>query len=158
LQAVDWLTSQVTWLAFAAMVLLLFVLVVGRYIFGFSPVWAVELSQYCFVWLSFLAISLGYRKGAHISLDFLMHRAPPPLLHGIRAVAHGSTFVVASFMIGGGLELVRVFGATHSAGGVPMAWVYASPVIGGCLLCIFSAESFVVAVRSLIASRANETR
>ena len=48
-----------------------------RYGFNNSIDWADEISRLCFVWLIFLAIPLGIRRGAHIGIELLTVRLPP---------------------------------------------------------------------------------
>jgi TRAP-type transport system small permease protein len=138
---IDWVLCQIVWAIFACMVILLSVQVVGRYVFGFSPVWVVESSQYSFVWLSFLGICIAYRRGAHISLQYLWEKAHPTMKSTITWIVHVCVFAIGWFIAYGGMVLIQVFGSTRSAGmDISMGWVYASLVVSGTLLCIFDIE------------------
>jgi TRAP-type transport system small permease protein len=140
-KTVDWLLCQLVWLIFACMVLQLAVLVFGRYFFGISPVWVVELSQYSFVWLTGLGICVAYRRGAHISLEYLWDMAPARIAKLLKWIVHVSVICMGWFMIDGGIVLIQVFGGEQSSGmGIAMTWVYASLVVSGALLCTFVVE------------------
>ncbi|HEX6723437.1 MAG TPA: TRAP transporter small permease [Burkholderiaceae bacterium] len=60
----------------AAMALLVFANVVGRYVFNHSFVWAEELSRYMMVWVGFLGAGLVLRVGAHIAVDVFQDLLP----------------------------------------------------------------------------------
>lgn len=140
-KSADWVLRQVVWVVFACMVILLGFLVTGRYFFGVSPVWTVEVSQYLFVWLSALGICLAYRRGAHISLAHLWAKTPLGTPKSVRWAIHTSVIAMGWFMLDGGITLMQTFGGDRSPGtGIPMAWVYASLVASGTLLCVFGIE------------------
>lgn len=120
---------------------LLGVQVVGRYGFGFSPVWVVETSQYSFVWLSFLAICVGYRRRAHISLEYLWSKSPAASRNILSGVIHVAVLAVGWSMMYGGIVLIDTFSGSLSPGmEIPMAWVYSSLVVSGFVLCLFDVE------------------
>lgn len=48
--------------------------VLSRYIFGSSLTWSEELGRYIFVWMSFLGMAIGVKKGAHVALDILLKK------------------------------------------------------------------------------------
>jgi TRAP-type C4-dicarboxylate transport system permease small subunit len=58
----------------AAMVALVFTNVVCRYVFGFSLIWAEEISQYLMVWVTFLGAGLALRQGRHVAVEMLQDR------------------------------------------------------------------------------------
>jgi TRAP-type C4-dicarboxylate transport system permease small subunit len=59
-----------------AMVMLVFTNVVCRYGFGFSLIWAEEISQYLMVWVAFLGAGLALRQGRHVAVELLQDRFP----------------------------------------------------------------------------------
>ncbi|MCA0043442.1 TRAP transporter small permease [Celeribacter litoreus] len=63
----------------AAMVVIVSVQVVMRYVFNGSFDWADEFSRIAFVWTMFLAIPLGIRDGTHVGIDLLVTRFPASL-------------------------------------------------------------------------------
>lgn len=74
-------------LLLAASCTLVFVNVVGRYLFGVSFAWAEEVSRYMMIWLAFLAAGLALREGAHIAVENLPDALPRPLAVAVRAAA-----------------------------------------------------------------------
>lgn len=139
--AIDWILCQFVWVIFALLITLLSVQVVGRYVFGFSPVWVVESSQYSFVWLSFLGTCVAYRRRAHISLAYLWERAPITLRGVVKSVIHLTVLFIGWCIAYGGIVLMQTFSGDRSPGmEIPMAWVYSSLVVCGSLICLFDIE------------------
>jgi TRAP-type C4-dicarboxylate transport system permease small subunit len=68
----------------AAMALLVFSNVVGRYAFNHSFVWAEELSRYMMVWVGFLGAGLVLRVGAHIAVDVFQDLLPAGMARALR--------------------------------------------------------------------------
>ena len=60
---------------FAVMVAVIFVQVIMRKC-GNSLTWSEELGKFLFVWITWLGISLGERKGEHIKITMLTDRLP----------------------------------------------------------------------------------
>lgn len=56
---------------FVAVVFVTSAQVIARYVFNNSFTWAEETARYLFVWASMIAAGLGFREGAHLSLDIL---------------------------------------------------------------------------------------
>ncbi|MEO6408863.1 MAG: TRAP transporter small permease [Burkholderiaceae bacterium] len=68
----------------AAMVGVVSAQVALRYGFNRSIDWADEVARLAFVWSIFLAIPLGVRQGAHIGIDIVVNKLPPPLQAPLR--------------------------------------------------------------------------
>lgn len=60
----------------AAMSVLVFGNVVGRYVFGTSLAWVEEASRYMMIWCAFLGAGLALRAGAHIAVELLPDALP----------------------------------------------------------------------------------
>jgi len=71
LNVIDWIIALLVILAMAAMVTIVAAQVGLRYGLNQSFDWADELSRLLFVWSIFLAIPLGIKRGAHVSIEVL---------------------------------------------------------------------------------------
>jgi len=76
LNVIDWIITLLVILAMAAMVTIVAAQVGLRYGLNQSFDWADELSRLLFVWSIFLAIPLGIKRGAHISIELLTEWLP----------------------------------------------------------------------------------
>jgi TRAP-type transport system small permease protein len=79
LNLIDWIITVLVILAMAAMVTIVAAQVGLRYGLNQSFDWADELSRLLFVWSIFLAIPLGIKRGAHISVELLTEWLPTGL-------------------------------------------------------------------------------
>lgn len=61
----------------AAMTLLVGVQIAGRFVFSYSIFWSDELTRFLLIWISFLGMSVGVRRGAHPGIECLMRALPP---------------------------------------------------------------------------------
>jgi TRAP-type C4-dicarboxylate transport system permease small subunit len=76
LNVVDWIVAALVVLAMAAMTTIVAIQVGLRYGLNESLDWADEVSRLAFVWAVFLAIPLGIKRGAHLSVVLLTDRLP----------------------------------------------------------------------------------
>jgi TRAP-type transport system small permease protein len=77
--AIDWIVGALVILAMAAMTIVIAVQVGLRYGLNESLDWADEVSRLAFVWAVFLAVPLGIKRGAHLSVVLLTDRLPDGL-------------------------------------------------------------------------------
>src|SRR5262245_66648898 len=69
-----------------AIVVIMIVQVIARYVFNASLIWAEELCRYILVWQSFLLIGIAYHQGELIVLDVLSTRLAPATRFLIRLI------------------------------------------------------------------------
>ncbi|MBN2873464.1 MAG: TRAP transporter small permease [Spirochaetales bacterium] len=92
-----------------AMVLIIFVNVVLRYVFDSGIVWSEEVALLLAVWFIFIAMSLGVKQDLHISISILPDNALPPWAHRMLEVAKNLVvLVVAAVMLVYGWKLTKV--------------------------------------------------
>lgn len=126
-------------IALLAVTALLFANVVTRYGFGFSIVWAEELTRYVLVWITLVGGSYCVREHAHVGIDALLMRFP------ISSRWKVELFVILLCLIYcGGLVLIgwTLLQSVIRSGQIsptmmiPMAWAYAAIPTGGLLMGI----------------------
>ena len=143
-RAVDALLNVVVAISALALIIVLFIQVVNRYVFGFS--WPVLqfLIPLFFVWLSMLGSAIAVRRRLHFEVDFLSSH----LSAGGRRV-YGALIGFAGFLAGvvfvwTGLGFAELgFLKLDPAIGVKMIYVYAALLIGGFFICLFSLEQIL---------------
>lgn len=144
---------------FAAIVLVGGLQVISRYVFNASLSWSEELQRYGLIWIVFLALVAGYRRGAHIGMGLLLQKMPRAvqapmgwLIDGMWLSLGGAMVVFTAFVrSASGLTFLTSVGRQSSAGmGVRMDVVYACIVVGGGYL-------IVAAMHNLLRRAAGET-
>ena len=123
----------------AGMVLCIVAQVVFRW-FGVSIPWSVEMSQYLFVWMTFIAGYAGARRQQHIGLDMLQNALPSAvrrvmkfLSWGLAAFYYGLVFV---YCVGLWPKLMMQDTPMLK---IPMAFVYLGMMIGLVMMALYYA-------------------
>ncbi|HTQ76241.1 MAG TPA: TRAP transporter small permease subunit [Burkholderiales bacterium] len=71
---------------FAAMFLALVFQVVFRFVFGKPAAWTEELATIAYVWVIFWGCAFSVPLAAHVAVDFVVPRFPPPLRRALYAL------------------------------------------------------------------------
>lgn len=121
---------------FVAMVLVIFFQVIMRYVFKNSLSWSEELGKFIFVWISWIGIAIGQKRGEHIRITLLVDRLPfrakQFLILLSDLVVVGICVVTTYYAI----SLVGSQAGTRYAGiKISMSWGYLSVAVG-CILMI----------------------
>jgi TRAP-type C4-dicarboxylate transport system permease small subunit len=81
-RAAEWVMAALL----SALAVLVGAQIAGRFLFGYSIYWSDELARFLLVWIAFLGMSVGVRRGAHPGVDTLV-RALPGRWRRVAAVA-----------------------------------------------------------------------
>ena len=76
-KGIDRMTSALIILTFSMMCIAIFAQVIRRYIFSFSLPWAEEVGRFLFLALSYLGVSMGMKRQAHLRVDIVLLYMPP---------------------------------------------------------------------------------
>ena len=118
--------------------------VVMRYGVNYSLSWAEDAAKFLMVWLTFIGAPLGFRHGAHVSLELL-----PPLPAGlhriVRVLVHATVFVLMvmltkfswAFAINGWNQVALTIGD------ISMFWIFVSMPIGCAIMALVALELMV---------------
>mgnify|MGYP003885692757 CR=1 FL=1 len=136
-----------------AIVVLIFVEVVSRYIFGESRAFMEEFSKWWQVWLTYLMLGVITKGRRHISIDILPRRLPErykPTLFLVYDIAILGFAIVLSWS---GIQSVtqlkelEMVSATEIE--IPMWIVHLCIALGGMFLAFFSIERLAIDIVSL---------
>lgn len=91
----------------AAMTLITFMQVIGRYVFNYNFVWSLELTGVMFAWLIFIGMSYGVRVGAHIGVDALVKSLGSTAARVVGSLAAALCIVYALLVAFGSFQYVQ---------------------------------------------------
>jgi len=133
---VEWVMAALL----AAMTLLVGVQIAGRFVFDYSILWSDELARFLLIWISFLGMSIGVRRGAHPGIDSLVRALPP---RGARIVA-GAALVLsllffAVMVLYGGVLVLRTWPQRSVALEIRMGIPYLAVPVSGFLMFLHAA-------------------
>jgi TRAP-type transport system small permease protein len=135
--------------ALAAMVIIVFMNVVGRYVLGESLSWGEEVALLLMVWLTYLGAAVAMRDGAHYAVDFFMQYLPESWR---KPVVVGKDLVVVVMT---GLLLYWSAATTvllnewvTPALEISQSWVYAACPVGCVFILLYACRQLVRDLRS----------
>ncbi|MCD8300474.1 MAG: TRAP transporter small permease [Clostridiales bacterium] len=133
--------------------------VVARYALNRSISWSEELTQYMFVWATFISISYCVKKRISIKIEQFINILPERGKTGLRLFRHTIVLVFCVIMLPYSWMYVRQaidLQARSAAMGLPMYFVQSAPLVGFILLTIRVAEAWWREFKNLRRKEAKE--
>jgi len=119
--------------------------IVARYIFNQSLSWSEELTQYLFVWATFISISYCVKKRISIKIEQFINILPERGKTGLRLFRHTIVLIFCIIMLPYSVTYVMQaveLQATSAALGIPMVYIQSAPLVGFILLTIRVAQAW----------------
>lgn len=118
--AVNWVVERVCAGLIAAMVVIVWLGVISRYLVDFGITWNEELARYVMIWAALLAVSAGVYRREHIGLELFYHMLPAKvatlLRLGLDLIGFGFFGFLVYYGIGmtaeGAAQYATIFGMT----------------------------------------------
>lgn len=135
---------------FAGMVLVIFFQVIMRYAFNNSLPWSEELGKFFFVWISWLGISIGAKRGEHIKITMFSDKVSFKTKHMLNILSETIVIIICAITVFYGIELVKTQSIVPYAGiKISMAWGYLSVVVGCSLMILRDLISIVDSISAI---------
>ena len=124
----------------AAMTLLVGVQIAGRFVFSYSIFWSDELTRFLLIWVSFLGMSVGLRRGAHPGIDSLVRALPPRPARALLTTALLLCLLFFAVMVVyGGILVLRTWPQRSVSLGFRMSIPYLAVPASGLLMFLHAA-------------------
>ena len=121
-----------------AMILIVFVAVVTRKVFGFVFAWSEEVTLLCLTWFTFMGIAIGFRERLHLGMD-LFEKLPKKLLDASDKLVDFVTFFFGLYLVVYGWDFALMMrGSILAATELPNLIQYIVMPITGVLTCVYS--------------------
>lgn len=122
--------------AIGLMLGIVFLQVITRYVFNYTPSFSEELSRYLFVWVVFLSLPLVAKSGGHMAIETITSRLKGAKLKTCRVLADVLTIAFLLLMTVYGVRMVSIANfQTSPAMVIPMSWVYVVIPVGCAIMC-----------------------
>lgn len=126
------------------MVIFIFSQVVARFILNMPLSWTEEISRHIMIWMAFIATSVAYRHGAHLSIDLLATSLKPKARLVLRIFFLVIIIGFLVFMVRYGIELTqKTVNQRSSSLQYRMSYVYLVVPTSGVIMIIFSIEKII---------------
>lgn len=124
-----------------AMVVIVFLQVIFRFVLHSSLPWSEEASRYIMVWLSLLAAGIALRHKGHIGVEAVFNLFGIAQRRFLSLLIGGVEIYFFSAMIFYGVKVLKVVVRQNSpAMEISMGIPYSSIVVGGFLMWLYAAE------------------
>lgn len=121
----------------AAMVVVISVVVIGRYVFNYSPPWGEEMGLFCMVWFSLLSSTLAIFGDHHIRVTILMHFLSKRQLIVCNLLVNFLLLGIMAFLTVKGFGLMVVTKNSLMGGSqIPFMYIYAAVPAGAVCMAI----------------------
>lgn len=135
----DAVNRYVEYVVFAMMVAMTTVIIL-QIIFRFfftALSWSEEVARFLLVWSSLLAASIGFKKGSHITVSFLVKKFPENIQKILSIIAYILEAVFFFIIILFGIKLMIVQATQTSAALlISMSYIYSIYPIGGGIILL----------------------
>lgn len=128
-----------------AIVLVAVAQIVNRFFLGNSLSWSEEFQRYGHIWLVLLAVTIAYRRGAHIGVDLLQAILPTRPAAALCGLIDAAWLLLGVLIVISAWKILGVSSRQISAGlGITMDKVYAGFLLGGGYMILAAAGQLVL--------------
>jgi TRAP-type C4-dicarboxylate transport system permease small subunit len=129
--------ENITAVMLATMVILIFIQIISRELFGNSFAWTEEIARFLMIWVTFLGASFAFQYGAHIGIEYFKSKLPFLFQKFFEMLAFISCTVFFLYMIVQGLVFVEgAMTQSSTALNLPMGYAYLVIPISGVFMFI----------------------
>lgn len=135
---------------FIIMVAAIFIQVIMRYVFQNSLVWTEELGKFLFIWISWLGISIGEKRGEHIKITLVTDKFGLKGQHIANIISEIIVIGICLITVYYGVNMVMLQATTHYAGiKISVAWGYLAVVLGCSIMILRCIGMIVLSIKGM---------
>lgn len=133
----------------AAMIFIIFIQVIARYVFSSSLAWSEEVGRYLFVMMTFYGGALGVKKSQHAMLDTLVKLFPFKLAKVVTTSSYVLMLGLVGVVLIGLKAIMKIARKQVSAAlQLPMIYVYIVMFVGMVIMLVFITEKIVETIQT----------
>lgn len=105
----------------------------------FAPLqWAEELSRYLQIWITFLGLGYGVRKGSHISMTLVQDKMPKSIKYLFKMICNLAALFAFAVLIYSSFTFLEHQNVVSTAMKLPMQLVYSVIPIGAVIYMLYN--------------------
>ncbi len=130
------ITEYIVFAMMVAMTVVIILQIIFRFFFT-ALSWSEEVARFLLVWSSLLAAAIGFKRGSHITVTFLVTRFPERIKKTLGVIAYIFEAIFFFIVIIFGITLMKVQSSQTSAALlISMSYIYAIYPIGGSIILL----------------------
>ncbi len=130
------ITEYIVFAMMVAMTVVIILQIIFRFFFT-ALSWSEEVARFLLVWSSLLAAAIGFKRGSHITVTFLVTRFPEKIKKTLGVIAYIFEAIFFFIVIIFGITLMKVQSSQTSAALlISMSYIYAIYPIGGSIILL----------------------
>ncbi|SMC18841.1 TRAP-type C4-dicarboxylate transport system, small permease component [Desulfacinum hydrothermale DSM 13146] len=119
-----------------------------RYVLNHSLFWSEEVGRMLLVWITFLGATAAYKRKAHVGIDLVVRRLPPPAEKAAELVVLALSLIFFFVLVFYGIQFMGfIAGQKTAALGIPMGLAYAVIPLSGLIFSVHALSQLLQAVR-----------
>ena len=133
------MTGVMIAISFSVMCVVIFAQVITRYVLSFSLPWAEEIGRFLFLAISYLGISLGMKRQAHLRVDVILMYMPPAIKKFFEIISHIICALFFIFIVyEGSIMTMKVWRIEQLAISIPLPiWIVWACIPFSAFLTVF---------------------
>jgi len=151
-------------LLLGAIVVIMGVQVVFRYVLGDSLIWAEEVCRYLIIWMTFLFTGVAFQRGEMVAVEMVVRAVPRPLRVALIGLGYGLSLVLLAALVWYGWRNAELnarqtipaadFIASSIAGrdapaNISIFWIYVAVPAGAAILFAHMALALAAEIAAL---------
>jgi len=108
-------------------VIIVFYVVLGRYLFHNTPAWGEESALFCMVWLALLSSVLAFKEGRHLKMRVADYFLPSKVIKYLEIIVFAGVIIFSIFLLLTGISITKLTaGNTMTGMRIKSSWLYLS--------------------------------
>lgn len=121
----------------ACMVVVISIVVIGRYVFNYAPRWGEEIGLFCMVWFALLSATLAIFGDNHIKVTVIQHILPKKAVIALDLLVNLLLLGIMGFLFVKGVGLVAFTKNSLMGGsGISFMYLYAAVPVSAIFMLI----------------------
>lgn len=154
----NWIRTALYWASVASMMIMLLIIflqVITRYLFGHSFEWSEEAARFLFVWVVFLGSALIMGESGHLAVQILPnHYKNSTFGLALEIFTNMCSYLFILLLITQGSKMTSTMTFQTTPGlGISMSWIYAAIPLSGFLMLLYLIKDSVRIFNALTAAR-----